>query len=686
MPDIQFGEKEFIARITKIVEENISSEQFGVSELASEAGMSRSNLLRKIKKITGLSVSLFIRQIRLRHARELMEQNKYTVSEVSYKSGFGSVSYFIKCFHDFYGYPPGETVKRAPEEEKAKDDIKPKKKSRYIYLWPVATFIVLAIASYLIASHFISHHQPTEKSIAVLPFKNDSNDSSNIYIINGLMESVLNNLQEIDELRVISRTSVEKYRNTSKTISEIAKELGVVYFVEGSGQKIGDRILLNIQLIDGVNDRQIWAKQYTRDTKDIFRLQQEVAKKIAREIKVTISPEAEARIDKIPTENPVAYELFLKGRELLKTRKRKDLERAILYFKQAIEEDNTYARAYAAVAIAYYYIDQYQADKNFSNEINYYADKAMLYDSELAQSLIAKALYYMSNGEYKLAASYLEKALKYNPNNELVYVFLVELYANFYPNTAKYLKYALKGMEINLAAYDSMTASVSYLHISNAFIQSGFVEEAKKYINKSLDFNPGNLYSLYVKAYIDYATDKNLQELKTGLVKTLEKDPYRPDIIQEVGKAYYFLRDYKNAVIYYQKYLKIKTTFKLDIYRSEDIKIALVFTEAGKTEEAKKLLADFKTMADNDRSVYKHMYLAQYYSYTGDTEKAIEHLKQFAQEEDYHYWVILFADIDPVFDNIKEMPEFKEILKELKIKFDKKHNKIRATLEEQHVI
>jgi len=684
MTEINSGKEEFISRVTRITEENLSNEQFGVSELARETGMSRSNLLRKIKKMTGLSVSLFIRQVRLKYAKELLEENDYTVSEVSYKTGFSSVSYFIKCYHDLYGYPPGKTGKR--ESEKKEDEAGPRRKSRDMLLWTAVFVILLAIVSYLIIIPLGAKRQAAEKSIAVLPFKNDSNDSTNVYIINGLMESILNNLQKIGDLRVISRTSVEKFRNTSKTIPEIAKELGVIYLVEGSGQKTGDQILLHIQLIDGGTDRQMWAEQYARATNDIFQLQQEVARKIAGEVEVIISPEAAARIDQVPTNDLEAYDLFLKGRDLLKSRKQEDLEQAVVYFKQAVDKDHTYARAYAAIAMAYYYMDQYRAGKIYSEEINYYADKALLFDSELAQSLIAKALYYMSNSEYELAASYLEKALKYNPNNDLVFAFLVELYSNFYPDAPKYLEYALKGIKLNLGSYDSLTASYSYLHISNAFIQTGFVKEARKYIHRSLDYDPDNLYSQYVKAYIDYATGDNLSQLKDQLLNVLTKDTTRLDILQEVGKACYFLRDYKSAYAYYSKFMAITNTFHLDVYRSEKLKIGLVFSEMGQADEAKRLFADFKAMADNDPSIYKHMNLAAYYSYTGDLPKAIEHLRQFSLQEDYFYWILLFAKMDPVFDNIRELPEFNDIMSKLERKFRKRHKKIKAALKEEHVI
>ena len=273
-------ENEFISRITAIIEENITNEQFGVSELAREIGMSRSNLLRKIKKLTNLSVSQFIRQVRLKNAMEMLKENSANVSEVSYRVGFSSTSYFIKCFREFYGYPPGEVGKqRGNQAEPDKGGTPGKKRIAIIS----GVFILLLSGALLI--FVVNSDEPVpsgqEKSIAVLPFKNDSNDSTNIYIINGLMESLLDNLQSIEDLRVISRTSVEKYRHNPLTIPEIARELNVSYLVEGSGQKIGNQILLNIQLIEASTDKHLWAERYKREATDIFELQLEVATSIA---------------------------------------------------------------------------------------------------------------------------------------------------------------------------------------------------------------------------------------------------------------------------------------------------------------------------------------------------------------------------------------------------------------------
>ncbi len=514
MQDSYSIENDFLNKITEIIEENISNEQFGVSELADETGMSRSNLLRKIKKITELSASQFIRQVRLQHAMEMLKQSTFTVSEVSYKVGFSSPSYFIKCFRDYYGYPPGEAGKSNLSKSETIQIGRSNKKRWIVFLGVVFSFIIIATVLFILIQPFSSKKNNLEKSIAVLPFINDSNDSSNVYLINGLMESVLNNLQKIEDLRVISRTSVEKYRNNPKTISEIAKELNVNYFVEGSGQKIGDQILLNIQLIEAPTDKHLWSQQYKRKTKDIFNLQKEVAKNITDKIEALITPEEEERIDKIPTDNLVAYDYFLKGLDLLNNPNQDNIKNAIPYFKKAIKHDSKFARSYAGIAIAYYLLDKDKTEKIHLDSINYYADKALLYDAQLPQSLVAKALFYMSNAEYQLAVSYFEKALEYNPNYDLVFIFLIDLYVNHIPDTEKYLEYALRGMQIDISNHDSVITSYNYLHISNSFIQSGFVNEAEKYINKSLEYYPENLYSEYVKAFILYAENQNLQQIK----------------------------------------------------------------------------------------------------------------------------------------------------------------------------
>ena len=688
MPETRKIDQDFLQKIIGIIHENIADERFGVSELSGEIGMSRSNLLRKVKKLTNLSVSQFIRNVRLERGKEMMEDEIYTVSEVSYRVGFSSTSYFIKCFREYYGYPPGEVGKREIIEESNTDKTTSETKKRKTIPLAGAYIIVVlfALVIFVTFKPLIFKQKGTEKSIAVLPFQNDSNDSTNVYFINGLMESTLNNLQKIKDLRVISRTSVEKYRTNIKTTPEIARELDVNYLVEGSGQKIGDQILLNIQLIDAKNDRHLWAEQYNRKADDVFTLQSEVAKNIAQKIEVIISPEVLQSIDKIPTKNLKAYDLFLKGTDLLNMGLPEPAKKSIPYFKKAIEMDREFARAYAATAMSYYTIDESQGVKQYSDSINYFADQAMFYDSKLPQSLIAKALFYMNSQEYQLAVPYFEKALEYNPNYDLVYVFLLDLYANHLPDTEKYLEYALRGLKIDISAYDSTVASFNYLHIANAFIQAGFVDQAEKYINKSLEYKPDNLYSQYTRAYILFAKNRDLNQTKELLLETFNKDTTRLDIMQEVGKIYYYLRDYKNAYKYYRKFVDTRNTYHLNIYDSENAKIAFVFNKMRSEAEGVSLLERFKIYAENDKSVYKDINLALYYSAQNELGKAIVHLKQFSDQSKYFYWTVLFTPIEPIFDHVKNDPEFRKTIKVIERNFNNWHDQIEITLKQSNLL
>lgn len=685
MPDSRPTANDFLSQITAIVEENMSNEQFGVSELAHEMNMSRSNLLRKVKKLTKLSVSQLIRQVRLKRGMDMLRKTSLNVSEVSHQVGFSSTSYFIKCFREYYGYSPGEVGKRDVAEMNSIPVGRSNRKRSFFILGSVGLVVVLAVGLLTYYMRPLSESLPLEKSIAVLPFKNDSNDSTNVYLINGLMESTLNNLQKIKDLKVISRTSAEKYRNTSKSIPEMAKELKVNYFVEGSGQKIGDQILLNIQLIEASSDRHLWAKQYERETKDIFELQQEIAKNIAAEIQAIITPEEEKSIEKNPTDNLVAYDLFLKGKDLFYKGSRENLEEALPYFRKAIEQDHEFALAYANAAMVYFYLDIFHPEKKYAAEISSYADKALEFDPKLGESLVAKALSYMHRQEYKLAVPYLEKALEYNPNSGLVLHFLSEFYYAHHPNTAKYLEYALMKVRVDIASPDSATMSYNYLQLSNAFVQAGFIEEALKYADKSLEYDPQNLISGYLKAFILFAQNRDIKQTKALLIEELNKDTTQVAIVQEIGKICYLMRDYENAYQYYKRFIELRETQQLDIFKHENLKIGFILSKMGLEEKSEEFIQSFKDYADNDRSLYKHLNLAVYYAYQGDAQKAIKHMNLFSKEDNYYYWVLLL-EMDPVIDPIKDLPEFKKVMGDIETKFWNTHKEIRMTLEEKELL
>ena len=199
---------EFIRKLTEITEANLKNDQFGVSELAKAVGISRTNLYQKVKSATHKSVSRFISGIRLKKAKELLAQTSLTVSEVAYEVGFGSPTYFIKCFHDYYGYPPGEAAKVESAENNFVDTSTRKQevtfpKSKHkpkIIIVAVLVLILLAVSIFVV-NPFSSPTKIRDKSIAVLPFKNLSKDPDNQYFADGVTESIMENLSIIHDLK-----------------------------------------------------------------------------------------------------------------------------------------------------------------------------------------------------------------------------------------------------------------------------------------------------------------------------------------------------------------------------------------------------------------------------------------------------------------------------------------------------
>jgi TolB-like protein len=254
----------------------------------------------------------------------LLQSEAYTVSEVAYKSGFNSPSYFIASFHEYFGYPPGEARKRGfeREEENALPPVtsknKQKRAARRTFIITSSVILFFSAIVYLVYALFLKSNSSytgnlsinSEKSIALLPFVTLSNSIDDQYFIEGVIDEIYINLNKISELRVISRISAEKYINASKSVSEIAKKLDANYIVRGSGQKYSNTVRLRVQLIDALKDRQLWSKSYeveTKEIKDIFKLQSQVAQNIASELEATIAPEEKQLIEKNLTSSLTAY-------------------------------------------------------------------------------------------------------------------------------------------------------------------------------------------------------------------------------------------------------------------------------------------------------------------------------------------------------------------------------------------
>jgi len=235
--------------------------------------------------------------------------------------------------HVFNLYADGVGNPEVPEkllQAKAKDQTvsvaaaaspKPAERSR---AWIIALVIVaaaIAVAGFYIFSHRSSSKTILEKSIAVLPFENLSRDPDNAFFADGVQDEILTDLAKIADLKVISRTSVMQYKSgIARNLREIGQQLGVAHVLEGSVQRAANKIRVNAQLIDARNDAHLWAQTYDRDLADVFAIQSEIAKTIAEQLQAKLSPKEEAVVEAKPTNDLVAYDLYLRASEFDRTR------------------------------------------------------------------------------------------------------------------------------------------------------------------------------------------------------------------------------------------------------------------------------------------------------------------------------------------------------------------------------
>jgi len=456
------SDQNFLKQLTEITEFNLTNPQFGVSELAREMGMSRSNLHLRVKKITQTSVSQFIKQYRLKKAMEILQQGNLTVSETAYDCGFQSVAYFTKCFREYYGYPPGEVVKRNNPEYndleinqnyisepeniskivKIYDGLLNNKNIRKLASSGII-FLGLAISFFFYqristeSFHSKSDKLNTDNSIAVLPFKNLNYDAEYDYYSTGVVEAINRHLSQIDDLKVISLTSTDQYKEKGKSAREIGKNLSVSNLLEGSIQRHENLLRIEVRLIDADTESQVWAENYDRELKEIFKTQSEIAGQVAIALKNKLSQEEKRVLNQRLTENAEAYDLYLKGIYENRTYTRSGNNRAMEYFQQAVTLDSNYALPYAGLAVsAITKAAIFAAELNAPDAMALakpYIDKAMALDPELIEAHIWNGFYLLyNNWDFEGAEQAYKKSIVTD------YADALALYADYLNFTRKH--------------------------------------------------------------------------------------------------------------------------------------------------------------------------------------------------------------------------------------------------------
>jgi TolB-like protein/Tfp pilus assembly protein PilF len=275
---------------------------------------------------------------------------------------------------------------------------------------------------------------PAEKSIAVLPLENLSDDKEDAFFADGLQDDILTNVAKISELKVISRTSVSQYRGAGavRNLREVARELGVENILEGSVRRVGNRVLVNVQLIDARHDRHIWAERYDRTLTDSIGLQGEVATQIAAALRAKLAPEEKARLDAKQTGNPEAYALYLKalGRERAEDRSTEDLIAAEQLYEQAITLDPKFALAHARLSIVNSHHSQGPSDNRaLRAKARAAAEEAVRLSPSLGEAHVAIGLcLYWADKDYPAALKEFSIAATTSPNESDILQYIGGVY------------------------------------------------------------------------------------------------------------------------------------------------------------------------------------------------------------------------------------------------------------------
>jgi len=471
--------------------------------------------------------------------------------------------------------------------------------------WKIATYLSLVVILAFIAYNVLSTGNKSaassylEKSIAVLPFTNLSEDRGNEHFADGLVEDLLNRISVIEQLKVISRTSSEMYRERGvKSVPEIAVELDVSYILEGSVQRYGDKARITVKLIDAINDDNIWAENYDRDIVDVFKIQSEIAIQIASELNTILTSEQKTHIQDNKTENVQAFELYQMGRFNWDKRTEDGLITSIEYFEKAIAEDPGYGLAVAGLADAYAIMAGYgwMDRKEGIDNAEMLVLKALELDVNQAEAYTVKGFLSYLNWEWGKSEQAFKRALELNPNSAIAHAY--------------------------------------YAHLLNSI---GRDEEARKHMDIALELDPLSFNNRDSSARFYYHRGNFSEALKEiQKCQELQHDHYWIPIrklmnyfqLGEEEKAYTALRKILNSSLIY------------------DIEIAdNIFNEDGlKAVLEWKIEIDLKDAENYHKSYYT---LADSYGMIGEDEKALYWLEKafIAHQTGEIYFNIHFTDL-----------------------------------------
>ena len=517
-----------------------------------------------------------------------------------------------------------------PEGLKRTEDVAPTEAARRPVTQRLNITIIAVLGcavAYLIYQRYYSSSSPSnipEKSIAVLPFENFSDDKENAFFADGIQDDILTSLAKIRDLKVISRTSVMPYRGATKSnLPQIAQALGVVNVLEGSVRRVGNQVVVSVQLIDARTDRHLWARRYDRRLADSLGLQGELASEIATELRATLSPEEKGRVETKPTENPDAYVLYLKARpyEANPDRLFEDLSLAERLYSEALQHDPSFALAHArlsaTLARIYHWFDPTEERKTRMKKS---ADKALELKTDLGEGHLALGLYYYwAESNYEKALEEFRFAAAALPNDGEIGYFsaAIRRRQGKWDENLELLKKTL--------AVDPGNANVaSEIAFTHAFLRDW--PQAAQMYDRVVALAPDSPNFKINRAYIDLYSSGKTESLKSALAEI----PAGVDPSGLVSRARWDLamleRDYEAAD-------RAITSYALDVFQCDEMPMPKSFfrgctalargdASAAQAQFAAALPA-FELAVKEAPTGHRHANLGYLYSLMGRKEDAV---------------------------------------------------------------
>ena len=488
-------------------------------------------------------------------------------------------------------------------------------------------YVVVVGAAFSIGLFFVGRYSVTlrqseaarlpAKSIAVLPFDNLSRDPDNAFFTEGVQDEILTRLAKVADLKVIARTSTQKFKSAPENLPDIAKQLGAMNILEGSVQKVNDQVRVNVQLINVLTNAHLWAEIYDRKLTDIFAVESDIAKTVADTLQARLSGSEKTSMAKTPTVNPEAYELYLKGRFFWNKRTGADLKTGAEYFKQAIANDPGYALAYAGLADCYVLFPGYGGSTPQESYplAKAAATKALELDGSLgeAHASLGQALMFYDL-DFQQSANEFQRAITLSPNY----------------------------------------ATAHHWYGSGPPMITGDFETAIAELRRAQQLDP---LSLIINADLGvvFFNARRYDEAVAQLRKTIAMDPHFYYAHWTLGMALEMKGGFKEAFTEYSKAAELN---------DDPLVVGLLaraYAKLGQRDQALQKLEQLKQAAT-------HRYVEDYafaFAYTGlgEKDKAIDWLERACREHTDPEIIVI--KVDPMLDSLRGEPRFDALVQKL---------------------